>query len=180
MLIEGPYGHSTPFHTYETLILIAGGSGIAGALSYLKDYATRSAATPPTTKTTSITFIWATRQEAMVNSIAARELAPVIANPEINTSIFVTKSRPITPKDHASEKTGSGSSSPAGALALQYGRPHIKKALLQVVEAESGRGRIAVLVCGPAAMADEGRAAVHVALKQGHRGVDYFEEAFGW
>lgn len=40
-------------------------------------------------------------------------------------------------------------------------------------------GRIAILTCGPGAMADEARAAVHQALKNGKRGLEYFEEAFG-
>lgn len=42
------------------------------------------------------------------------------------------------------------------------------------------RVRTAVLVCGPAEMADEARMAVHAVLKQGYRDVEYFEESFGW
>lgn len=37
-LIEGPYGQYSPVHNYEKVILIAGGSGIAGVLPYIKEY----------------------------------------------------------------------------------------------------------------------------------------------
>jgi hypothetical protein len=36
LLLEGPYGHSFCAQPYDTLGLVAGGSGIAGVLPYLK------------------------------------------------------------------------------------------------------------------------------------------------
>lgn len=41
-LIEGPYGQYSPVHNYENVILIAGGSGIAGALPYIKEHLLRT------------------------------------------------------------------------------------------------------------------------------------------
>jgi ferric-chelate reductase len=65
---------------------------------------------------------------------------------------------------------------------VSYGRPDIKGKVLEVVdevkEAGSQGGSIAVLVCGPAVMADEARRAVQLALKSGMCGIEYVEETF--
>jgi hypothetical protein len=41
-LIEGPYGTRVPVHNYESIIFIAGGTGIAAALPYIGDLIQRS------------------------------------------------------------------------------------------------------------------------------------------
>ena len=41
-------------------------------------------------------------------------------------------------------------------------------------------GSTAVLVCGPAQMADDARKAAVEAVADGHAGLGYFEEYFGW
>ena len=38
LLLEGPYGRSFSSHTYDALVLVAGGGGIAGILLYLRTY----------------------------------------------------------------------------------------------------------------------------------------------
>jgi len=48
------------------------------------------------------------------------------------------------------------------------------------MKAEMMGQRVAVLVCGPSAMADEARIAVHGVMKRGCFGIEYFEESFGW
>jgi hypothetical protein len=40
-LIEGPYGQVSPLYSYERVILIAGGSGIAGVLPYVQEHLRR-------------------------------------------------------------------------------------------------------------------------------------------
>jgi ferric-chelate reductase len=40
--------------------------------------------------------------------------------------------------------------------------------------------KLAILVCGPAGMVDEARAATHLATKQGYQDIKYVEESFTW
>lgn len=89
MLLGDPYGHSAPLHTYKTLIFITGGTGIAGATSYFKDYIVRLASTRPTTKTRGFPLIWPTKQEAKIYNITAKELAPVLIRSGTKTSLLV-------------------------------------------------------------------------------------------
>lgn len=83
----------------------------------------------------------------------------------------------------ASATTTTASSLNNDGLTITHGRPNIREAILNVVNevhaAGTAGGRIAILTCGPAGMADEARAAVHTALKQGMREVEYIEETFG-
>jgi hypothetical protein len=105
----------------------------------------------------------------MIHSLVAKERASTIRNPQIKTSFFVT-----------AQSTELKSMPQEGhALETRHGRPDVKRSELDFVE-EAGGGRTAVLVCGPAAMADEARADVHLVLKGGNKEVDYFEETFGW
>lgn len=186
VLIEGPYGERSPLHTYENVVFIVGGTGVSGALPYLQEHASRTkaqaaGASKNGTRTRDITFIWTTKQSAMIRDIARRELQPYLGRKDIHFSFHVT-----SPKETAAPLSIEPAEKSAGASAdveIFYRRPHVQDAVLGVIDevhaAGSAGGRIAILTCGPAAMADEARVAVHRALKAGKRGVEYFEETFG-
>ncbi|ELR05479.1 hypothetical protein VC83_07147 [Pseudogymnoascus destructans] len=183
VLLEGPYGETTPLHHFENIVLLAGGTGIAGALPYLNEHIARLA--QGTTVTHSITLVWAAKQAAMLHDLAARELAAVLKREDIKVSFHATSNRKFgrvggNVNDTAKEVRDDL----AVEVRVDYSRPDIRGKVLEVIqevrEAGSQGGRIAVLVCGPAGMADEARGAVHVALKSGMRGVEYIEESFGW
>ena len=59
------------------------------------------------------------------------------------------------------------------------GRPDVR-AHVEEAAGRVGSGRLAVMACGPAQMADEARRAVVWALGVGFRRVEYFEESFKW
>ncbi|OQV01412.1 hypothetical protein CLAIMM_06779 [Cladophialophora immunda] len=207
LFIEGPYGEHSPLHTYENVVFVVGGTGISGAMPYLQDHVRRTSTEAQAsrtggkvaTRTRDITLVWATKQPAMLRSVVAHELKPMLGREDIHIHLHATSCREprsgssgpdSTDEDHAvvaGDKEVDLKSDPTTSigdgLAISYGRPDISAAILKVVNdvdsAGAAGGRIAILTCGPGGMADEARAAVHRALKQGKRGVEYFEEAFG-
>ncbi|EER42876.1 FRE family ferric-chelate reductase [Histoplasma capsulatum var. duboisii H88] len=244
-LIEGPYYCAIELHTFENVILIAGGTGIAAALPHIEEHLRRTGSMPshdtiliaqssvssrlpsspsssstsllephlptdpPRTRTSNITFVWTTRQAAFIHEVATRELGPALRRADITTQFYCTASsqsqtyRPSCSIDLRSQQnmTDEGtallpsfdgidnkaaiySDCPTFPMIdIQPGRPDIGNIIMASVR-EAGdqrtRVRTAVLVCGPAEMADEARMAVHAVLKQGYRDVEYFEESFGW
>lgn len=197
VLLEGPYGEHSPVHSYENVVFIVGGSGISGAVPYLQEYmlATRlnSDQVPSqeesfegrkiNTRTKRIMLIWATKQSAMVRSLCDTELKPFIGHPAIETHFYVTSRRESSATIERDNAEKSHSLASGVSLEIAYGRPAIREKVLgfigDVGSAGKAGGQVAILTCGPAGMADEARAAVHTAMKQGRRGVGYFEEAFG-
>lgn len=193
VFIEGPYGERSPMYTYENIIFVAGGTGISGALPYLQDHLQRvNSEGKLGTRTRDITLVWSAKQSAIIRNVAQHELKPVLGREDIHVHLHTTYRKEIPGSPGASDKSDSvhdkeslstASASAGQQLALAHGRPNIRELILSIVEvvhnAGTAGGKIAILVCGPAAMADEARAAVHTALKRGHREVDYIEETFG-
>lgn len=187
ILIEGPYGEKSPLASFENVIFIVGGTGIAGAIPYLQEHLRDSARDPSAdaqvraTRTRDITVVWATKQAEMIRNVVAQELRPFLHQENIRFTFFATREKktaaPATP-----EKLKETSTEPAD-VEIFHQRPNIREAVNGVVDrvnaAGSQGGKIAILTCGPAAMADEARAAAHRALKDGKQGLEYIEEAFG-
>ncbi|CAK7206369.1 hypothetical protein SEUCBS139899_009160 [Sporothrix eucalyptigena] len=97
MLLEGPYGAAEPIHTFDQILLVAGGSGIAGVLPYLLDYVRRvekGAAAGANgripTCTRNVTLVWADRREEYLRFIAEGSLAGLLDRPDINVSFHLT------------------------------------------------------------------------------------------
>lgn len=117
----------------------------------------------------------------MIYDVASRELQPVFGRDDVHISLHATKQQetPSTPKMDNTEKSPNASHE----LEISYCRPNIRETILNVVDRVhadgSAGGKIAILTCGPASMADEARAAVHTALKDGKSCIEYFEESFG-
>ncbi|PYH48527.1 ferric reductase family protein [Aspergillus saccharolyticus JOP 1030-1] len=211
LLLEGPYGHQAPLHTFDTLLLIVGGTGIAAAVPYILDHVSRLAA-PAKTRTTRIHLVWSSRQRQMFDEICCTDLATALECPDIQTTLYCTDKRsmgatttvvadeefassaapPIQAVDTESKEVGpvmqdssSQESQPIKVehlgLELFYGRPDIPATVQATAEeARASVSRLAVLMCGPAEMADACRMAVYWVMKGGFRDVEYFEEAFGW
>ncbi|RAH76937.1 hypothetical protein BO86DRAFT_442129 [Aspergillus japonicus CBS 114.51] len=189
LLLEGPYGHRAPLRTYHTLIMIMGGTGIACAIPYLQDHLTRRRRQAPTS-TVRIQLHWTVRQPAFVAELLQRELADILTSGDVQASFYCSRKgvvvedeRVPTVVDSANEK---GTATGAKLVHSAAGTIHPGRAPIDQILAEAGavaaaeNTRVAVVSCGPAAMADQTRAAVHAALKQGCRTMDYFEEAYGW
>jgi len=162
LLIEGPYGRKVPLHTYDTVVLVCGGTGISAGVPYILDHIARSAANK--TKTTNIHLIWSAKQSSFLKTICRAELAEALGRADFNASLFAT--------DGVADAE-------ASSFNIQTCRPDLGKMILNIAN-EAGSNNVAVLSCGPVAMVAEARSAVVDAMKHTRADVNYFEDAFGW
>lgn len=176
ILLEGPYGHHCPVSSFDSVLLIAGGTGIASAVPYILEHAALSKRGK--TDTTRMHLLWTVRQVSFIEEVFAQELRTAAQRDDFTADLFFTrqsegsKYREEQPRDEENDWLRSQT---------QYGRPDIAAAIAKAaIRAETTGTKVAVLVCGPPAMADEARLAVHRSLKCGCRSVHYFEESFGW
>ncbi|KAF5862206.1 hypothetical protein ETB97_011911 [Aspergillus alliaceus] len=179
ILLEGPYGEQFPLWNYESVLLIAGGTGIAAAVPYIQDHLARCAdEVESPTRIQYIHLVWMSRQEAFVQDIAARELSSALARDDFRASFYVTSSSPVRGSGECSALREGLSEN---AIEVGRGRPDLQSLVLaHAHEAQLSSCSAAVLACGPPAMADEVRAAVYQTMRQGYRGLRYIEESFSW
>lgn len=176
-LVEGPYGHSAPLYSYDTVIMIVGGTGISGAVPYILDHISRTQdGSKGSTRITRINLIWASSHRAAFENICGRELAPAMGREDFEAKFFCTRA---SSTDTESKKSVSQFESTSSAVAVHMGRPDVDSLVAKAARGASARGRLCVFACGPANMADEARAAVLRAMKAGCH-IEYFEEAYGW
>jgi ferric-chelate reductase len=173
ILLEGPYGHHCPIATFGSVLLIAGGTGIASAVPYILEHIALSRSEK--TATTQMHLLWTARQASFIHQVFARELQDVSHRDDFSTDLFFTRQD----DSHNDDEEGDGTQTTIPEI--QQGRPDIAAAISKAaMKAEMMGQRVAVLVCGPPAMADEARIAVHGVMKRGCFGIEYFEESFGW
>ncbi len=128
ILLEGPYGAAEPVHLFEHVLLIAGGSGIAGVMPYLQDYLRRSdegAAAGPNgripTRTRHVTLVWSDRSEKFIRFVVDTCLGNgLLARPDITVNVHLS---------------GEGSTA---ALAAQDGANHVSTASSSTDAVDSG------------------------------------------
>jgi ferric-chelate reductase len=166
ILLEGPYGEQYPLWKYESVLLIAGGTGIAAAVPYIQDHLLRSSIGQ--TSTQDIHLIWTARQPVLIRDIAGRELKQALCRKDFRVSFYVT----AEPMSQAEIMDG---------VKFVCGRPDLQAIITaHAEEARLSSSSVLVLVCGPSGMADQARAAVHQAMRRGCRSIRYVEESFDW
>ncbi|KAJ5586642.1 hypothetical protein N7450_006429 [Penicillium hetheringtonii] len=175
ILLEGPYGHNVPLWRYESVLMIVGGTGIASAVPYIQDHIRRSIYGGEVAKDQSrirdIELVWTARQTSFLHDVASRELRPALGRDDFQASFYTTRPSVETPQN---ELVGLG-------FQISTGRPHIQSLIMsRACDASAAGSTLAVLVCGPAGMADEARSATHLAMRQGYRSIKYVEESFTW
>lgn len=201
ILLEGPYGHFEPLHHFESVLLIGGGTGISGVYPYLQEHLHRLRSNKPT-RTRTVQLIVAARQATFFQQLSEELLQPCPEGSGAQIELFATRDdkkhvkevleldSPVSVssdgavlKDIAPDGKDSSSSSTRDADShIHIGRPDVEASILNFARANHADGRnekTAVLVCGPGGMADEARAAVLRAGREGMN-VEYFEDAFGW
>ncbi|RAL11189.1 ferric reductase family protein [Aspergillus homomorphus CBS 101889] len=121
LLLEGPYGHHAPLHTFDTLLLVVGGTGIAAAVPYIIDHVSRlAAAGGKTTRTTRIHLVWSGRQRQMFDEICCSDLATALECSDIHTTLYCTdKGGMGTMTVVAGEKSSSITSPPIDAVGAE-------------------------------------------------------------
>jgi Ferric reductase NAD binding domain len=172
ILIEGPYGHRAPFHKFDKVILIAGGSGITAALPYIQDHWQKTQSVDESTlNKTELQLIWTCKQSEFIRDVCEKELRLALLCDTVKASFYSTGSLNLSARSTQN-------------ASISYGRPPIMDLLAASVRDVQVNNlmapRVGVLVCGPGGLADQTRAAVHHLLKEGYCTIEYFEEAFGW
>ncbi|KAH8693940.1 putative plasma membrane ferric-chelate reductase [Talaromyces proteolyticus] len=183
ILLEGPYGEPFPIDNYDSVLLIAGGTGIACAVPYIKQHNHHSVMSDydkTETPRRDIRLVWAARESSFIIDVATRELQnELISCEEFSASFYSTSAglrnqRFKIPSNH---NLGTADID----LDIQAGRPNLRELVLEHAREASDTQRSAVvLVSGPTTMADEARAAVQHAIRRGYRRIAFKEESFSW
>jgi ferric-chelate reductase len=176
ILLEGPYGETFPLWRYESVLIIVGGTGIASAVPYIQDHLRRSVgdwdASPENEKTRvrDMELVWTTKQAAFIQDVARRELRHALKREDFSASFYATRDSTT----YSEDPTDFG-------FEIQSSRPQLQSLIMsRACDACSAGTSLAILVCGPPRMADEARAATHLAMRQGHRSIKFVEESFTW
>lgn len=206
--MEGPYGHSAGLHQFESVLLVAGGTGFSAVNPYIQEHLQRLEGQIPT-RTRTIQLVLTTRKAAFIRHLCDNELQAARRCSNVTMEFFSTADKLPQPSDKRDDDSFEGHPhSPGGisagsvgiddkkcdgqqgdgqsdviALDIKRGRPNVTASIRDFARAHAmsakGGERTAVLVCGPAGMADEARAAVLEMNREGLN-VEYFEEVFSW
>ncbi|RYP34632.1 hypothetical protein DL767_004192 [Monosporascus sp. MG133] len=168
VIVEGPYGHTKPLHRFESVLVVAGGSGIVVPVSYLEALGGDAAS-----RTRRVHVVWAVREAAFASSVLREDPRDSYDGLDLSLDVYVTR--------------GEGGGGDAGRLAevakrfrVLRGRPSVRGEVEDAVRELGDRGSLAVVACGPARMADDARKAVVGMLGRGRSRIEYFEESFNW
>ncbi|KAL4736470.1 ferric reductase NAD binding domain-containing protein [Aspergillus similis] len=101
LLLEGPYGHAAPLHTFDTVLMVVGGTGIAAAVSYIVDHISRTGGAAKT-RTSRVRLVWSARTKEMFQRVFCDELAGILGHEDIRTSFYCTSSKASTSSSSAS------------------------------------------------------------------------------
>ena len=160
VLIDGPYGETQPFHTYENILFIVGGTGIAVPLSYLAKILGEQS------RTMSLKIVWAVREHQFLVDAVDSDFRGFLENEKLDLTAYVTQD--AEGKEHERDR-----------FRVHRGRPDVYTEVEEAAR-DSGHRPLAVVACGPGQMADDARRAVVNMLGRGYSRVEYFEESFNW
>lgn len=165
-LTEGPYGNIHSLDSYGTVLLFAGGLGIAHQISFVRHLVSGFA--EGTVATRRIFLVWVVRSSAhlqwvrfWITSILAMDQQRDI----LRIMVFVTQ--PQSTKDIQKCLM---------TIPIFPGRPNIET----LVDMEVGNqiGAMGVMVCGSGSLSDDVR---HVCRRrQSTSNIDFIEESFSW
>ncbi|KAL5001365.1 ferric reductase like transmembrane component-domain-containing protein [Aspergillus recurvatus] len=118
ILLEGPYGHESSLWRYDSVLLLAGGTGIASVVPYIRDHIARSARRPSKscpgsgsdsdqyeedmdgdeeklgTRIKHMHLAWVTRQEAFIRRLVSTGLRTALGREDFQASFYATCSSP--------------------------------------------------------------------------------------
>ncbi|KAH8707680.1 Ferric/cupric reductase transmembrane component B [Beauveria bassiana] len=160
VLVEGPYGTSHPLHTYNHVVFIVGGTGIVTPISYMHRLIGNSKRKPV------VDLHWAVREPAFANMVLEHYLGEALRADNIEVTLHASRSIDLQPLFSES-------------VSQRMGRPAIP-AIIAATATAAGRGRLAVVACGPEGILDDARLGVVRALNKATCTIDYFQDSFAW
>ncbi|OAA38921.1 ferric-chelate reductase [Beauveria brongniartii RCEF 3172] len=140
VLVEGPYGTSHPLHTYNHVVFIVGGTGIVTPISYMSRFIGNSKRKPV------VDLHWAVREPAFANMVLEHYLGEALRADNIEVTLHASRSIDLQPVFSES-------------VSQRMGRPAIP-AIIAAAATAAGRGRLAVVACGPEGILDDARLGV--------------------
>lgn len=164
--VEGPYGGTHNLQSYGTVMLFAGGVGVAQAVPHVRDLVIGYS--NGTVAARKIILVWIIQSPEHLEWIRPwmTEILSMDRRREcLRIMLFVSRPR-STKEIH----------SPSATVQMFPGRPNIEH--LIGAEMENQVGAMGVTVCGPGALSDEVRLAVR--NKQYNGTMEFCEEAFSW
>ncbi|KAL5330661.1 hypothetical protein ACEPPN_000180 [Leptodophora sp. 'Broadleaf-Isolate-01'] len=152
VLIEGPYGETQPFHRYENVLFVVGGTGIAVPLSYLSVLLNGEA------RTRRVGVVWAVREVEFLEEVLGKDFSGrggegnVEAEVEVRLTAYITR-RGGEDKDDEGEGMGVGvgqeiSMGMGRRVKVLRGRPNVFDEV-ENAALEAGDESLAVVACGP-------------------------------
>jgi len=158
IFIEGPYGVPASLDRHERILLISGGSGITAILPYLKRYGLSGQHF--------VRCVCSVREHALLSDLMRGELAPFMNHGNIRMNLHLTRAANEVEEE------------------VFPGRPDIANILEdECLQLESNNeSSLAVVVCGPARLADDVRREVVriIGDRIDASRISLHEEAFGW
>ncbi|ROW12251.1 hypothetical protein VMCG_00167 [Cytospora schulzeri] len=164
--VEGPYGGTHNLQSYGTVMLFAGGVGVAQAVPHVRDLVVGySNGTVAARKIVLVWIIQSPEHLEWIRPWMTEILAMGRRRECLRIMLFVSRPR-NTKEIH----------SPSSTVQMFPGRPNIEH--LIGAEMENQVGAMGVTVCGPGALSDEVRLAVR--NRQYNGTIEFCEEAFSW
>lgn len=191
VFVDGPYGTPPYPRGFDTIVFIAGGSGITFTLPLFTDLARRARHDPLTCR--KVVFAWSIRVASHVN-LVYDELLEILANMpeqlEVEICIHISKARigsyqgsSIDSEVHQEEEKLMSKLSRLRSTTVGTGRANVKGIIDDACAL--ARGSVSVNVCGPADMGKHVRAALRSPVKgpldvlKGGPSIDLHIEQFG-
>ncbi|KAK8147512.1 hypothetical protein G3M48_001521 [Beauveria asiatica] len=140
VLVEGPYGTSHPLHTYNHVVFIVGGTGIVTPIAYMSRLIGNSKRKPV------VDLHWAVREPAFANMVLEHYLGEALRADNIEVTLHASTLIDLQPLF-------------SGPVSQRMGRPAIP-AIIAAAATAAGRGRLAVVACGPEGILDGARLGV--------------------
>ena len=184
ILIEGPYGETFPIWEYESVLLIAGGTGIALA-SCIQEHLERSEKSYKSmakkTRTNNIHLIWSCRQRKFMENIVSNELRHAFGREDFHASLYESRKNSRDSRNPELVSPSHSSEESALDMGIEQGRPDVRLMVMNQAAIAAAEGsNMVVIVCGPVGMANEARDAVYEAMRHGYKDIRYVEESFSW
>ena len=184
IMVEGPYGHPQSLELYDHVFFMVGGSGITAILPYIHRLKARS-------PMPSITLVWSIKNNAYASSVLANELATFPGEIVLHITEHLAEEIAITTgtekdlDDALQNIVDKEIGSHPPSISTIQGRPSMQQVTATAIDRLTGNETLAIMICGPATMADDLRRTVSDAYgtkngKISATNLHYCEERFGW
>jgi hypothetical protein len=189
ILVDGPYGHTRPLHTFTRVVFVVGGSGIVVPLSYLRsDGGKKKKKKKKSDRVVygDVRVYWSVREAALAREVVSRDMEDLDCCGNFDVSVYLTGSSSSSSSSSLGrvylphEDSDSDTTAPRGGRQMMRKRYLYRRLNINDAVAEAAAGMedgdedikhagstpslpslpsLAIVACGPARMADEARRA---------------------